>query len=304
MPGDDRNCFEPDQPSGWTERDFTEFVTGRTWQFARTMPSNPHEYTLRNKDSDVDFEAAVRYIREHGCVEYYAARPYKTLYRGDHKFWTMGALLKETVVINRKPRLADTPQELAPAESDDQSGDANGVPQAESRGTRNELTASTETLHLEIVWNGPFGRETVISLFKEEGLPPDYDGEDYGLYQIYGMHILCGPDTLLYIGRSTGQTFSRRFRNHDHWLSLEEDVAIYLGRIYDPHRHTARDLWNSWVADVRLAECALIYKYSPNYNAISISDPPSLDSFRSVEIVHRGQRHKLHARDIIPADWQ
>jgi hypothetical protein len=217
----------------------------------------------------------------------------------------MGEPIDKTVVINRKPCLADTSEELAPTDdSDDRSGDVEGGLPADARGIGNELTATTETLHLEIVWNGPFGREAVISRFKEEGRPPDYDGEDYGLYQIYGTHILCGADTLLYIGRSTGQTFSRRFSNHDHWLSLEEDVAVYLGRIYDPDRHTARDLWNLWVADVRLAECALIYKYSPNYNAVSISAPPALGGFRSVEIVHRGQRHKLHAREIVPVDWE
>jgi hypothetical protein len=143
----------------------------------------------------------------------------------------------------------------------------------------------------------------VISEFNAEGTPPDYDGEDYGLYQIYGRHILCGPDTLLYIGQATGQTFSRRFRQHQEWLEKEEEIAVYLGRIYDLQRHASIDLWKSWVVDVRLAECVLIYKYSPNYNAISIADPPALGSYSSVDLIHRGQRHKLASRDSAPADW-
>jgi hypothetical protein len=160
-----------------------------------------------------------------------------------------------------------------------------------------------DTLHLEVLWSGPFTIETVIADFHHEGSPPDYDGEDYGLYQIYGRHILCGPDTLLYIGQATGQTFSRRFRRHERWLRDEGEIQIYLGRIYDALRHTALDSWKGWGADVRLAECLLIYKYSPNYNAVSISDPPSLGGYRCVDLVHRGERHKLDFRDSAPPDW-
>ena len=160
-----------------------------------------------------------------------------------------------------------------------------------------------EILQLEVVWTGPFTCKEILS-FNQDGDPPDYDGEDYGLYQIYGRHILDGPDTLLYIGQATGQTFCRRFRQHDGWLSKEEEVQIYLGRIYDPTRHVRDDLWKTWAADVRLIECVLIYKYSPNYNAVSISDPPALGNYRTVEIIHRGQRHKLNWRDSAPSDWE
>lgn len=170
-------------------------------------------------------------------------------------------------------------------------------------GTGRESPASGETLHLEVLWSGPFTIETVISEFDNEGAPPDYDGEDYGLYQIYGRHILCGPNTLLYIGQATGQTFGRRFRQHEHWLRNEEEIVIHLGRIYDSRRHAASDLWKRWVADVRLAECLLIYKYSPNYNAVSISDPPQLGGYRCVDLSHRGERHKLHVRDSAPVNW-
>lgn len=112
----------------------------------------------------------------------------------------------------------------------------------------------------------------------------------------------CAVPTLLDIGHATEQTFCRRFRQHEHWLCKEEEVAIYLGRIYGSHRHTASDLWKQWDTDVRLAECLLIYKYSPNYNAVAISDPPQLGHYRCVDLVHRGERHKLAFRDSAPAD--
>ena len=190
----------------------------------------------------------------------------------------MGAPLDETTLINLKPGVADT-------------------------GGESTSPRALENLQLEVLWKGPFAWRAVISDFDDEGSPPDYDGEDYGLYQIYGRHILCGPDTLLYIGQATGQTFSRRFRQHQEWLEKEEDINVYLGRIYDAKRHTVADLWKSWGADVRLAECVLIYKYSPNYNAVSISAPPPLGIHGVVDLIHRGERHKLCWRDSAPADW-
>ncbi len=107
MSSDSWTCFDPDQPSGWSEQEFAEFVQSHNWQVARTMPENPHEYTHRRNSLQADFEAAVRYVREHGRLESYAGRPYKTLYFGDHKYWTMGAPLEVTILINRKPRFAD-----------------------------------------------------------------------------------------------------------------------------------------------------------------------------------------------------
>ena len=52
---------------------------------------------------------------------------------------------------------------------------------------------------VRIEWEGPFSIEEVLEL---------NDGnKDYGLYQIYGHHIVYGKDSLLYIGQ-TGTTFS------------------------------------------------------------------------------------------------
>jgi len=58
---------------------------------------------------------------------------------------------------------------------------------------------------IRIEWSGSFSLESVIEKMNNAGSLPDYEGEDYGLYQIYGKHILCGPDTLLYIGEATEQ---------------------------------------------------------------------------------------------------
>jgi hypothetical protein len=116
MPSEEYTCFDPDQSSGWSEADFANFVTCHNWQFARTMPANPHEYTLRRSDPNAAFDDAVRYIREHGSIEEYAGKPYKSLCFGDYKYWTMGESLQQTSLINRKRRFEHRTRELGSTE--------------------------------------------------------------------------------------------------------------------------------------------------------------------------------------------
>ena len=72
------------------------------WTFAKTMPKNPHEYTLKknwpNKDK---FEQLVIYIRAVGKTEKFGGRDYQYLYLDGWKYWTMGAPISETILINR-----------------------------------------------------------------------------------------------------------------------------------------------------------------------------------------------------------
>ena len=158
-------------------------------------------------------------------------------------------------------------------------------------------------LQLSISWKGPFTSHE-IQRFNEVSVAPDYDGEDYGLYQIYGRHILGGRDALLYVGSAVDQTFAARFRQHQSWLPDEWPVTVYLGRIYMPRRHTASNGWAKWREDLLLAERLLIYNYSPHYNSNSVAERPLLAPHKRVILIHQGQRHRLRRRDVAPNDWQ
>jgi hypothetical protein len=73
------------------------------WIYARTMPDNPHWYTLRKTwDRDEEYAWAVATIRRYGYQEIYEGRPYTVLNVDDMKYWTMGAPIAETILINRK----------------------------------------------------------------------------------------------------------------------------------------------------------------------------------------------------------
>lgn len=158
-----------------------------------------------------------------------------------------------------------------------------------------------EKQEIKIIWDGPYNLEDVIERMNDEGEDPDYEGPDYGLYQIYGTHILCGPDTLLYVGEALDQSFSKRFNQHkNEWLGKEENAQIYLGRIYDSTRHSRIDNWDSWKKDVDTAESVIIYKYSPHYNSQKIRDFPKVN----VRLIHAGLKHNLHEEDNAPEDLE
>jgi len=83
---------------------------------------------------------------------------------------------------------------------------------------------------IKIEWCGPFSPEEVIKKMDDAGKLPDYGGEDYDLYQIYGKHILCGEDTLLYIGKAVEKTFAIRFRRHKKcWIVRKTLKFISVG---------------------------------------------------------------------------
>ena len=164
-----------------------------------------------------------------------------------------------------------------------------------------------EPYEIKIEWEGPFSLNEVINKMNDGGKSPDWDGNDYGLYQIYGWHILCGGNALLYIGITTERTFSQRFNEHKVWLEKdqnEEYIKIYLGRVYDPKRHSVRDKWKSWKSDIEIAEKILIYKYSPNYNSRELTREPDISPRKSIRLVHIGVKsHRLEKEDNVPRDF-
>ena len=78
-----------------------EFIDSTHWTFAKTMPLWPHEYIVRGRVDEDLFVRLVRHIREHG----YEGRFYRKrmTYYEDRGlvYWTMGAPLDETIIINR-----------------------------------------------------------------------------------------------------------------------------------------------------------------------------------------------------------
>lgn len=77
------------------------FIDTEKWTYAKTMPEWPHEYIVRDRVDETMFVEIVKHIRTHG----YEGRFYKraiTYYdEAGLTYWTMGAPVDETVIINR-----------------------------------------------------------------------------------------------------------------------------------------------------------------------------------------------------------
>ena len=93
----------------FTVEDARAYIADVRWQFARTMPQWPHEYTVREwrPDREQDFLEFVALIRRDGTVKPWPRDAPSPRYRLAYltvdrwEYWTMGAPVAETTVINR-----------------------------------------------------------------------------------------------------------------------------------------------------------------------------------------------------------
>lgn len=85
-----------------TDEQIQDFIDRHHWKFASTMPRLPHWYTLRrNARDDAEFAAVVEEIRKRGYTQFAVGREWVYLNVGDFKYWSCGAPVEETILINR-----------------------------------------------------------------------------------------------------------------------------------------------------------------------------------------------------------
>ena len=78
-----------------------DFVDTSQWTFAKTMPEWPHEYIVRGRVDESLFEELVRHIRQHGFEGRFYQRILIYFAEDGLLYWTMGAPIEETTIINR-----------------------------------------------------------------------------------------------------------------------------------------------------------------------------------------------------------
>ena len=80
-----------------------EMIARCQWTFAKTMPWAPHEYIVRGKCplTEEEFVYFINMQRSYGKVERWGKYNFPYLYIDDYKYWTMGAPVEETIVMNR-----------------------------------------------------------------------------------------------------------------------------------------------------------------------------------------------------------
>ncbi len=80
------------------------FVNHERWFYAKTMPEWPHEYLVRERVDESLFVQLVKHIRVNGYQGSFYDRPITYYDEGGLVYWTMGAQLDETTIINRSKK--------------------------------------------------------------------------------------------------------------------------------------------------------------------------------------------------------
>ena len=90
-------------------------INRNTWYWAKTMPTIPHEYIVRSRCrlSQDEFDKFVLLQRNHGTPKRWGKYNFPYLYIDGYKYWTMGAPINETIIINRQ-KVFDEYNTIAP----------------------------------------------------------------------------------------------------------------------------------------------------------------------------------------------
>ena len=81
--------------------DVRAFVDRERWTFAKTMPEWPHEYLVRDRVDEGLFVRLVEHIRAHGYEGHFYQKTIVYYEEAGMVYWTMGAPVAETTIINR-----------------------------------------------------------------------------------------------------------------------------------------------------------------------------------------------------------
>lgn len=136
---------------------------------------------------------------------------------------------------------------------------------------------------IQIEWKGPYSLEELILL--------DDRSHDYGIYQIYGKHVVYGKDVLLYIGKADFQTIGRRVLQENWWYTNDSNhLKIYAGRLAG--EKTPQE--EIWFKEIDLAEKLLINVHKPAYNSKYLTSIPDTE-LQDIHILNCGDH-----RDLLP----
>jgi len=79
-----------------------EFINESIWIFAKTYAKTwPHEYIVRDKVDESLFLGFVKHIRTNGYIGKFYKKDITYFNESNKVYWTMGASIEETTIINR-----------------------------------------------------------------------------------------------------------------------------------------------------------------------------------------------------------
>jgi len=82
-------------------KELQHFIGAEQWKFATMLPDWPHEYLVRERVDRQLFERMVKHIRSQGYEGRFYEREIRYYEEADLVYWTIGAPVEQTVIINR-----------------------------------------------------------------------------------------------------------------------------------------------------------------------------------------------------------
>lgn len=81
--------------------DLRRFIGIERWKFSTTLPDWPHEYLVRERVDRGLFERVVKHIRSNGYEGRFYEREIRYYEEEALVYWTIGAPVEQTLIINR-----------------------------------------------------------------------------------------------------------------------------------------------------------------------------------------------------------
>jgi len=81
--------------------DLKKFIQSVDWTYAKTMPEWSHDYIVRERVNEDLFVKLVKHIRDFGYAGKFYSKPITYFDYKGMTYWTMGAPIEETIIINR-----------------------------------------------------------------------------------------------------------------------------------------------------------------------------------------------------------
>jgi hypothetical protein len=81
--------------------DLRHFIGVEQWKFATMLPDWPHEYLVRERVDRRLFERVVKHIHSNGYEGSFYERQIRYYEEAGLVYWTIGAPVEQTVIINR-----------------------------------------------------------------------------------------------------------------------------------------------------------------------------------------------------------